>query len=162
MKKQELLKIIDDALLEKLFAFCYARTSDSYEAQDLCSDILFALIRAAHTDGDIENVYPFIWRVARNVYADFSNERSRHAAMLYAGDADEVLPFIADAGCDEDDEARFLAIYRRIAFLTKAYREVMILFYIDGLNTRASTSSKRQGNGFSIRLARRDQPCRQQ
>lgn len=29
-------------------------------------------------------------------------------------------------------------------------------------NTRASTSSKRQGNGFSIRLARRDQPCRQQ
>lgn len=133
MKKQELLKIIDDALLEKLFAFCYARTSDSYEAQDLCSDILFALIRAAHTDGDIENVYPFIWRVARNVYADFSNERSRHAAMLYAGDADEVLPFIADAGCDEDDEARFLAIYRRIAFLTKAYREVMILFYIDGL-----------------------------
>lgn len=133
MKKQELLKIIDDALLEKLFAFCYARTSDSYEAQDLCSDILFALIRAAHTDGDIENVYPFIWRVARNVYADFSNERSRHAAMLYAGDADEVLPFIADAGCDEDDKARFLAIYRRIAFLTKAYREVMILFYIDGL-----------------------------
>ena len=133
MKKQELLKIIDDALLEKLFAFCYARTSDSYEAQDLCSDILFALIRAAHTDGDIENVYPFIWRVARNVYADFSNERSRHAALLYAGDADEVLPFIADAGCDEDDEARFLAIYRRIAFLTKAYREVMILFYIDGL-----------------------------
>ncbi|MBQ4598983.1 MAG: RNA polymerase sigma factor [Clostridia bacterium] len=133
MKKQELLKIIDDALLEKLFAFCYARTSDSYEAQDLCSDILFALIRAAHTDGDIENVYPFIWRVARNVYADFSNERSRHAAMLYAGDADEVLPFIADAGCDEDDEARFSAIYRRIAFLTKAYREVMILFYIDGL-----------------------------
>ena len=133
MKKQELLKIIDDALLEKLFAFCYARTSDSYEAQDLCSDILFALIRAANTDGDIENVYPFIWRVARNVYADFSNERSRHAALLYAGDADEVLPFIADADCDEDDEARFLAIYRRIAFLTKAYREVMILFYIDGL-----------------------------
>ena len=27
------------------------------------------------------------------------------------------------------------AVYRQIAFLTKAYREVMILFYLDGLST---------------------------
>ncbi|HIZ56450.1 MAG TPA: hypothetical protein H9671_09720, partial [Firmicutes bacterium] len=66
MKKQELLKIIDDELLEKLFGFCYARTNDSYEAQDLCSDIIFELIKAANTDGSIENLYPFVWRVARN------------------------------------------------------------------------------------------------
>lgn len=31
MKKQELLKMIDEELLEKLFGFCYARTGDSYE-----------------------------------------------------------------------------------------------------------------------------------
>lgn len=135
MKKQELLKIIDDELLEKLFAFCYARTSDSYEAQDLCSDILLALLKAANTDGDIENPYPFLWRVARNVYADFSVNRKKHAAMFYEGDADEILPFLADAESDADDELQLLAIYRRIAFLTKAYREVMISFYIDGLST---------------------------
>lgn len=135
MKKQELLKIIDDALLEKLFAFCYARTSDSYEAQELCSDILFALVKAANTDGDIDNIYPFIWRVARNVYADFSASRKRHADMFCEGDAAEILPFIAEAANDEDEAALLLAIYRRIAFLTKAYREVMISFYIDGLST---------------------------
>ena len=36
--KQELLKIIDQELLEKLFGFCYARTRDSQEAQELCSE----------------------------------------------------------------------------------------------------------------------------
>ena len=56
MKKQELLKQFDDDLLDKLFGFCYARTNDSYEAQELCSDIIFALVKAAHTDGEITNI----------------------------------------------------------------------------------------------------------
>ena len=60
MKKQELLQIIDQELLEKLFGFCYARTSDSQEAQELCSDILFQLIKAANTEGDIESPHGFL------------------------------------------------------------------------------------------------------
>ncbi len=71
MKKQELLKYIDDGLLEKLFGFCYARTNDSYEAQELCSDVVFALVKAANTDGEILDLYSFIWRVAKNVYLCF-------------------------------------------------------------------------------------------
>lgn len=47
MKKQELLKYFDDDLLDKLFGFCYARTNDSYKAQELCSDIVFSLVKAA-------------------------------------------------------------------------------------------------------------------
>lgn len=71
MKKQDLLKAIDQELLDKLFGFCYVRTRDSYEAQELCSDIALALVEAAHGDGEIQDLYAFIWRVARNVYADF-------------------------------------------------------------------------------------------
>ena len=56
MKKQELLRQFDDDLLDKLFGFCYVRTNDSYEAQELCSDIVFALVRAVHTDGEITNL----------------------------------------------------------------------------------------------------------
>ena len=64
MKKQELLKQFDDDLLDKLFGFCYAHTNDSYKAQELCSDIIFALVKAANTDGEITSLYSFIWRVA--------------------------------------------------------------------------------------------------
>ena len=49
MEKQELLKQFDDDLLDKLFGFCYARTNDSYEAQELCSDIIFALVNNQRT-----------------------------------------------------------------------------------------------------------------
>lgn len=51
MKKRELLQIMNDGLLEKLFGFCYARTSDSHEAKELCSDIVFELIKTANMDG---------------------------------------------------------------------------------------------------------------
>ena len=135
MKRQELLRQFDDDLLDKLFGFCYVRTNDSYEAQELCSDIVFALVRAVHTDGEITNLYSFIWRVARNVYADFSNNRRKYVDTFYDGDADEVLQFVADEEQEEDSDELLNSVYRRIAFLTKAYREVMIMYYIDGLST---------------------------
>lgn len=135
MIKHELLKVMDDELLEKLFGFCYARTSDSYEAQELCSDIIFALVKAAHTDGEIDSLYPFIWRVARNVYADFLDQKRRHSEIFYEGDSDALFPLIAADEGEEDSDELLSAVYRRVAFLTKAYREVMISFYIDGLST---------------------------
>lgn len=135
MIKNELLKVMDDELLEKLYGFCYARTNDSYEAQELCSDIIFELVKAAHTDGSVDNLYPFIWRIARNVYADFLERERRHAAVFYEGNSEELFSVIA-APEQEDDSGELLgAVYRRIAFLTKAYREVMVQFYIDGLST---------------------------
>ncbi|MBQ2988497.1 MAG: RNA polymerase sigma factor [Clostridia bacterium] len=145
MKKQDLLHYFDNALLEKLYGFCYARTKDSHEAQDLCSDIVYALMKAARSEEELESVYPFIWRVARNVYADFVERKGRHAKLFWDGDADEILPYVSDDDEEDDTEALLSAVYRRIAFLTKAYREVMILFYLDGLSTaeiakRQSTS----------------------
>ena len=135
MKKHELLKYFDDELLDKLFGFCYARTSDSYEAQELCSDIIFALLKATHADGEIENPYAFIWRIARNVYADFSNNRRKYADTFCDGDADNILQYVADSEQEDDSDELLDAVYRRIAFLTRAYREVMIMYYIDGLST---------------------------
>ena len=82
MKKRDLLNFFDDDLLDKLFGFCYARTNDSYEAEELCSDIIYALVKAAHSDGEIESVYPFIWRVARNVYAHTLEECEELLAEL--------------------------------------------------------------------------------
>ena len=143
MKKQDLLKFFDDDLLDKLFGFCYARTNDSYEAEELCSDIIYALVKAAHSDGEIESVYPFIWRVARNAYADFSNNRKKRAETIYEGDSEEILLGVAEEDTSDDTAELLTSVYRRIAFLTKAYREVMIMFYIDGLS--AAQIAKRQG-----------------
>ena len=135
MKKHELLKYFDEELMDKLFGFCYARTNDSHEAGELCSDIIFALVKASHSNGEITSLYPFIWKVARNVYADFSNGRRKYANTFYEGNADEVLQYITMEEPEDNSNELLDAVYKRIAFLTKAYREVMIMYYIDGLST---------------------------
>ena len=142
MKKRDLLNFFDENLLDKLFGFCYARTNDSYEAEELCSDIIYALVNAANRDGEIENVYPFIWKVARNVYADFSEKRRKQIDATCEG-AEEILLGTAEEDVSDDTAELLTSVYRRIAFLTKAYREVMIMFYIDGLST--AQIAKKQG-----------------
>ena len=134
MKKHELLNMIDEALLDALYGYCYPRTRDSYAARELCSDIVYALVKAANTDGEIAEPYAFIWRVARNVYADYCKKRNRESAYGYMGDPDEALALIASDRDDTDDSLMQLLpdVYRRIAYLTRAYREVMIAFYLDG------------------------------
>ncbi len=134
MKKHELLNMIDEALLDKLYGYCYPRTRDSYAAQELCSDIVFALIKAANTDGEIAEPYAFIWRVARNVYADYCQKRSHESEYGYMGDPDDALALVAMDEADAGDALIELLpdVYRRIAYLTRAYREVMIAFYLDG------------------------------
>ncbi len=147
MKKRDLLKFFDDDLLDKLFGFCYARTNDSYEAEELCSDIVYALVKAANSDGEIESIYPFIWRVAHNVYADFSNNRRKRTETIYEGGSEEILLQIAEEDYSDDTTELLRSVYRRMAFLTKAYREVMIMFYIDGLSTAQIANAQGTSEG---------------
>lgn len=46
MKKEEILKKLDSELLDKIMSFSYARTRDNYEAEELCSDIVYELVKA--------------------------------------------------------------------------------------------------------------------
>lgn len=135
MKKNDLLKMVDNALLEKLYGFCYARTNDSYEAEELCSDIIFELVKAAHAEGDIDSPLSYLWKVARNTYADFADSRKRRSHIFYEGDPDEILLSAAAREWESQDEELLNTVYRQISFLSKAYREIMILFYLDGLST---------------------------
>lgn len=146
MDRKDLLTIIDDDLLDHLYGFCYARTNDSYEAEELCSDIVYELVKASAACGEIGNPYPFIWKVARNVYADFSEKRSRRSAVFYEGDPEKILDS-AEAMEEEDASEALTLIFRRIAFLTKAYREVMIAFYLDGLSTAEIAKRLNAGEG---------------
>lgn len=144
MKKQELLKYFDDDLLDKLFGFVMLVLTIVNKAQELCSDIVFSLVKAANTDGEIRNLYSFIWRVARNVYADYSNNKRKYDDTFYIGDdAEGVLQRFAEDKEQEDDGEVLRMVHRRISFLTRAYREVMMMYYIDGLST--AEIANRQG-----------------
>ena len=147
MKKHDLLNIFDDELLNKLFGYCYARTNDSYEAEEVCSDIVYALMKTAQTDGEIQNVNSFIWRVARNVYADYSEKRRRQAEQCWEGDPEEIILNVPQTETSDDTEELLSSVYHHIAYLTKAYREVMISFYLNGSSVAQIAAEQGVGEG---------------
>lgn len=135
MKKSELLNLIDEELIGKLYGFCYDRTDTAHEAEELCSDIIYALVKSGNAEGEIDEAYAFIWKVARNTYADYSEKRRREQQRSYENDPDEILmriPYHEDVDTSEEDKKLLAVVYRQIAFLSRAYREVMIAYYLDG------------------------------
>ena len=136
MKTNEILQLIgEQAFLDKVYQYAYRRCNTSHEAEDLCSDIILAVISAVHKQEHIDNFYAFVWTIARRVYADFSEKRSRaqqtvsieNEELTLPAKANEIDQFIEETA--QREELR--RIFREIAFLSKAYREVMVLYYLD-------------------------------
>ena len=141
MKTNETLKLLDDKdFLDKIYHFSYRRCSTSFEAEDLCSDIILAVISAIHRQEGIENFYAFVWAIARRVYADHCKKRNAERQILGVENSDLILTskeneideLLEEAGGQE----QISRIFQEIAFLSKAYREVMVLFYIDELKIK--------------------------
>lgn len=141
MKTNEILKLISDkALLDKIYQFSYRRCNTSYEAEDLCSDIILAVISAVHKQESIENFYAFVWTVARRVYADFCENRTK-LRQVYSEDTlnfelSEKENWIDRLIEETSDQETLKRIFAEIAFLAKAYREVMVLYYLDEMKVK--------------------------
>ena len=75
MKRTEILKMIDADLIDRVYRYCYTRTTNSHEAEDLCSDILYAVVKSCHNDKEVSNPIGFFWSVAHNVYADYCEKK---------------------------------------------------------------------------------------
>lgn len=141
MKTNETLKLLDDKdLLDKIYHFSYHRCNTSFEAEDLCSDIVLAVISAIHKQERIENFYAFVWTIARRVYSDYCKNRNaerqvfsiENSDLILASKENEIDEFIEEAV----EQEQISRIFKEIAFLSKAYREVMVMFYIDELKVK--------------------------
>lgn len=141
MKTSETLKLLNDKdFLNKIYHFSYHRCNTSFEAEDLCSDIILTVISAIHKQERIENFYAFAWTIARRVYADHCKIRNEerqvfsieNSDLILASKENEIEEFIKEA----TEQEQISKIFKEIAFLSKAYREVMVMFYIDELKVK--------------------------
>ncbi len=141
MKTNEALKLLENKdFLDKIYHFSYHRSNTSFEAEELCSHIIFAVISAIHKQESIENFYGFVWTIAHRVYADFCQKRNverqvcsiENSDFILAAKENEIDEFIEEA----TEQEQISRIFKEIAFLSEAYREVMVMFYIDELKVK--------------------------
>ncbi len=144
MKTNEAMnRLADKDCLDKIYGFSYQRCNTSQEAEDLCSEIVLEVISALQKQKNVQNFYAFIWTIARRVYADFcrtQNLKKRYFdfanfdswCVKIACSEDEITELIEQ----EEKSERIEKIYEEIAFLSKGFRQVMVMYYIPALMLR--------------------------
>ncbi len=141
MKTNEVLEWIDNReFLDRIYQFAYHRCNTSYEAEDLCSDIILAVISAVQKQERIENFYGFVWTIAGRVYADHCEKRNQERRMISI--ENEELPIIQKE--NEIDhlledmviKEQMKRIVSEISFLSKAYRDVTVMYYLDEVRVK--------------------------
>ena len=136
MKTSEVLKLIDNKdFLEKIYGFAYRRCNTSFDAEDLCSDIIVGIISAVQKHNEIKNFYAFVWTVARRIYADFCEKRNKAKSNISFENSDLSIiskTNVIDEYIEQISESEQLQkIFKEITFLSKAYRDVMVMYYLD-------------------------------
>lgn len=139
MKKNKAAqRLVDKDLLDQLYGFAYKRCNSSHEAEDLTSEMILAILRGLDRAERIEHFHAFIWTIARRTYADYCARRSRHRSAMGGEYVDELLHFQTDPIDDfieqEGAAAQLQLIKREISFLSKSYRDVMIMYYLDKMS----------------------------
>lgn len=59
MSVMELLN--DKDFLSSLYGFAYKRTNSSFEAEDLCSDIILSIMSSIRKNSEINSPHAFVW-----------------------------------------------------------------------------------------------------
>lgn len=136
--KEAMLLIQSKDFIDSLYGFAYKRTNSSFEAEDLCSDIILAILKAVQKNSEITNPHAFMWTIAHRVYADFSEKRKlysdKHSTTEYSDEVMNVSSNLIDEYIDnEEDKVKLNSIMREIAFLSKLYRDVCVMYYLDEL-----------------------------
>lgn len=131
-----------DHYMEKVFYFCLKKTGNSYEAEDLSSDIALCIFSELRRGVIPVNVPAWVWQIARNRYSKWAESKHRRAEVVSGADIADLE--LADDGSIEHDYVRKedLSLLRReLAFISSDYRDIVVAHYIDDRSIKEIASS---------------------
>ena len=126
-------KLLENLLtenLDKIYRFSFNKTRDSSRSEDLTHDIITEIVCAYPKLRDKSKINAWMWGIAKNVYLrtlyvkseiSLDETLSTNNYSLFADDFIEQL----------NKEQEIQNIRRALAYLSKCYREILILFYIE-------------------------------
>lgn len=123
-----------ESYIDKVYAYAIKRTFTEEEAADLSQDILCTVLRELPKLRDESRFEPWLWGIADNLCKSFRrNQGKQRSLIIYDVPEDLVQEETPDK---EENEELYASLRRKIAGLSKIYREIIILHYYDGLSTK--------------------------
>ena len=146
MDKQNADRIITE-YLQRIYGFALSKTRDSYEAEELASDITYEVYLSLLRDGMIYNVNAYIWRISSFVFARWVEKKNK-VRERGGVSVDEVMEQATKTGAkipialiDTIDAERaeraahedsLKLLRREIAYLGETQRRIIVAHYYGG------------------------------
>lgn len=119
--------------VDAIYKFALSKCFSEQEAEELSQEILLTAITALPKLRDESRFEPWLWSLAVNTARAFRRSQGRQRAM-FVYDAPEELANTPVP--DDDSEELYSELRKKIAMLSKAYRDIIVLHYYDGLSTK--------------------------
>ena len=125
------LDIIEN-YIERVYGYAINHTYSREEADELSQEILFAVVRELPKLKDDSKFEPWLWGVARNITKSFRRSMGKQRTM-YSYD---VLDTMSCTDPYDNPEEVYDYLRMKIAMLSAMYRDIIILYYYDGLSVK--------------------------
>ena len=138
-----LIQEFTDHYMENLFYFCLKKTGDHVEAEDLTQDIALNIITALNKGTVPASFSAYVWQIARNRYARWSDKKHRRRMSVTGSDiGDYAIEDQRDSVLDEMILDEQLGLLRReLAFIKNEYRTIVVAYYIEEKSVREIAAS---------------------
>lgn len=118
---------------EKLFYFCLKKTGNSYEAEDLASDIILNILSALDKGTIPTSFSAWIWQIAHNRYSVWADKKHKYTESVIGSDVEAYE--IEDENANIENElihSEDLSLLRReLVFISSDYRNIVVAYYIE-------------------------------
>ena len=118
--------------MRTLYLWSLHKVSDPYKAEDLCSDIILAVMQSAPNLRADDAFFGFVWKVAANTYKAYLRKNARNSTVPL----DEDITDDSDVLGDLCDAAQLNTLRRELAFMSHKYRICTVAYYFDGLSCK--------------------------
>ena len=118
--------------MRTLYLWSLHKVSDPYKAEDLCSDIILAVMQSAPNLRADDAFFGFVWKVAANTYKAYLRKNAKSSTVPL----DEDITDDSDVLGDLCDAAQLNTLRRELAFMSHKYRICTVAYYFDGLSCK--------------------------
>ena len=119
--------------VEIIYSWSRGKTFSEDEAEDLSQEILYQAVLGLPKLKDESRFEPWLWGLASNCAKAFRRKKGKERALyLYNVSEDEIT----EAEMPDEDEELYGDLREKISMLSKSYRDVIMMYYYDGLSTK--------------------------
>ncbi len=121
-----------DTHFEKIFKYCYYRTSDRELSKDLAQQAFMKAWASLQDGANIENIRAFVYTTSHNLIVDWYRKRKDVSLEVMAEDGFDPH----DATQDPERDAELESLLRILEELSPEDRELIILRHVENAKPR--------------------------